>query len=284
MSDTVREEDYFGEKLGYIPLQQLTATNFHHECAKREEKDAVGDNTGLRLYSGAHVAIRQLASLSSLLDNMSIIELGCGVGGMGLIGSQLSNYNRLVLTDAEQKTVEGAQVNAQLICSHCGLMDRLDKIHFSPLSWGNTESALSIVNTVNEGKPFDVVLGCELTYYRTDMSALVSTVMALTKSSGLFIHAHLFRGAGQEQQLIDLFSSHHWMTYELPHRSFISEVELRHHPEWFRMRALVSGPRERLQQWRDGVEPVKCEGWVEFREEPIEDDEEQEECEISIFR
>ena len=37
-------------------------------------------------------------------------------------------------------------------------------------------------------------IGCELMYYKTDMKALVDTVLRLTsREDGLFLHAHIFR-------------------------------------------------------------------------------------------
>ena len=264
-----REEEYFGEKLGSIPLQQLAMSDFHVECAKKEAIKLEGDNTGLRLYAGAHVAIRHAVSLSQLLENKTVIELGCGVGGMGLIGTLLSNYKRLLMTDGESKTVEGAQVNAELICSHCKCQDRLNKIQFATLSWGDESLAARVRDDFNAAQPFDVVLGCELMYFRTDVQALVKTVLNLTDSCGIFIHAHLFRRSGLEQELIAAFQHEGWCTLEAPHGSFISQEELRHHPEWYRVRALVSGPKELLQNWNQSD---AFRGWVEFKEDPIEDE------------
>ena len=50
--------------------------------------------------------------------------------------------------------------------------------------------------------PIDIVIGCELLYYRTNIEELLSTVLALVPH-GLFIHAHIFRRRGRRIQLID---------------------------------------------------------------------------------
>lgn len=94
---------------------------------------------------------------------------------------------------------------------------------------------------------FDVVIGCELFYYRTSVHDLLYTVLQLTDSSGIFIHSHVFRRQGQDMEMIEYLGNHGWITAEIPVQLFIGTEELEHHPEWFGVQCLVSGPSERIQ-------------------------------------
>lgn len=122
------------------------------------------------------------------------------------------------------------------------------------LFWGLEEDIQSALTTFEISKNdiinrYDVVLGCELMYYVTDIPVLVSTVMSLVDSSnGLFIHAHLFRRYGQEEELITSLASYGWMTCEIPIEDFVSAEELSYHAEWYYIRVLISGTVERIRE------------------------------------
>jgi hypothetical protein len=110
-------------------------------------------------------------------------------------------------------------------------------------------------------------------YYRTEIDQLISCLSQLVDtSSSFFIHAHLFRRHGQEQELIDAFYARlQWVTHELPVEVFISAEELSHHPEWYRVRSLLSAREEVVQQiissvaQKRGVDPK---AWLVFQPEP----------------
>ena len=83
----------FGPLVGSISLFELPYEVFNERCKQNEG----ADHTGLRVYSGGHVAIRFLLKLSDLFKNKSIIELGCGVGAVGLIGSKFVSSKKVSL-------------------------------------------------------------------------------------------------------------------------------------------------------------------------------------------
>jgi predicted nicotinamide N-methyase len=277
----ILESDYFGGALGTVELAQLSYGQFQHECSSTTNK--INDNTGLRLYSGGHVAIRLLLKYCKLVQNKRIVELGCGVGAFGLLGCSKVDFMKLLLTDGEAKTEHLVNLNTSSIYGHT---DNSCKVQYSQLLWGSIDQIQEIKNTKNDSQPFDVVIGCELMYYRTNMKDLVDTVMQLTDCSGLFIHAHLFRKAGQECELIEQFSLHDWCTYEVPHRHFIDADELNHHPEWYKVRSLVSGPRLLMEQL---VTAAEYSSWRLFKEDYPSDDEDDErdetskDCEDGVF-
>ncbi len=208
---------------------------------------------------------------SALVDEKSVVELGCGVGAFGLVGCKSSNFKNLILTDGELKTEAMVNVNKQNIPSS---PEQSSRISYSVLKWGCAESVSALISEVNGGVPFDVAIGCELMYYRTNIPELMDTVLMLTNSTGLFVHAHLFRKDGQEQELIDHLEARGWATYELPHSRFVDPEDLQHHPEWYKVRALISGPLSRMEELlrRGGL----FSHLVPFREQPLEDEEEGE--------
>ena len=148
------------------------------------------------------------------------------------------------------------------------------------LKWGDDEVIRDILEsltltadeTVMPHPAFDVVIGCELMYYNTDINLLITTVMKLTNKQGLFIHAHVFRAPSQEQKLIDCLAELGWATLEIPHKEFLTKLELEQHIEWRRVRPLVSGPLSTIQ-----VLAVKYPTWRVFQEEIVYSDDEEDE-------
>eukprot|EP01035_Chromulina_nebulosa_P026778 gene26778-35100_t len=283
------ENTYFGEKLGWLPIIQLGYESFHLACLSNsisssqksntannvnnseiKPSNTETDSTGKRLYSGAHVGIRFLTKHSHIVHYKSVCELGCGVGAFGLVSNIIGCMSTLILTDAEESTLRICRENilqlrhARPLCSQKNdLTIGSSNIYCELLSWSDPKEVFdSLLSQANNGDVVDIAIGCELMYYRTDIQALVAAVLQLVDpENGLFVHSHLFRRYGQAEELIHHLSLHDWITYEAPHRSFISERELAEHPEWYRVRQLVSGPRlgAVLQQWK-----LENSDWVEF--------------------
>lgn len=280
------ESTYFGEKIGWLPIIQLGYGSFHQACLsnsipesnnvtnvnKSEIKpsNTESDSTGKRMYSGAHVGIRFLTKHSHIVHGKSACELGCGVGAFGLVSNIIGRMSTLILTDAEESTLQICRENvlqlrqARPLCSQKNdLTGSSSNIYCELLSWSDPIKVFNgLLLHANNGHFVDIAIGCELMYYRTDVKALVAAVMQLVDpENGLFVHTHLFRRCGQAEELIHYLSLHDWITYEAPHRSFVSEKELAEHPEWYRVRQLISGPRlgAVLQQWK-----LENSDWVLF--------------------
>jgi hypothetical protein len=295
-------EEYFGSIIGNISFYQLPSIEFYSACSSSQtnkvECDLLisHDSTGLRIYSGAHVAIRLLQHYSYLLLNHRTIELGCGVGTFGLIGSRSCRLKSLFLTDGECSALKMAKQNINLMygdsmCDilnvgnrfniHSTILKELEFIQCEILLWNKDSEGTSQLIEFNGGQKFDSVIGCELMYYRTEVPALLETVFRLINPEiGIFIHAHLFRKDGQAEEMIEWFHANNWETYEVPHACFISESEMKDHPEWFKIRALISGHREKLASLaRDHTE------WVIFTvETSVVDAEELEDDSFFTFR
>lgn len=266
---TCTEAIDFGPGIGIKEIVQYAGGAFHNACLQANSK--VDDSTGLRLHSGAHVAIRFLIKNPQLISNQHICEVGCGTGVYGLIGTRGGSISsHLTLTDGNTETVNLANKNVQLLAS----ISMESRITCKQLLWGSKDAVNELfqyhkapretpeksspssqgsvyhdeVNPNIMGKThfFDVVLGCELFYYRTNIEELIFTVMELTNSTGIFVHSHVFRRVGQDVELINTLHGYNWVTYEIPVEVFVDQVELDEHPEWHNVHCLVSGSFDRM--------------------------------------
>lgn len=274
--DADLEEADFGSIVGSQKLYQLPYQQFQIECLSSNL--ARGDSTGLRAYSGVHVAIRSLVKYPSLVDDKNVIELGCGVGAFGLLGTRTAIPNFIMFTDGEQRAIEILQKNID----HVKPNTATGVVSKQLLPWGDVgliQGALDKCQACCNTRKFDVVLGCELMYFNTDLDLLVNTVLSLTSNTGLFIHAHLFRAPNQENQLIQTLAEYGWTTLEIPSKLFLAAQELDQHVEWRRVRSLVSGPIDSMDKLA-----MEFPDWIPFQEEIQYDESDCEDADaINIF-
>ena len=255
----------FGPLSGQKNILQFSGEAFHRACLQVNSKTS--DNTGLRIHPGAHVATRFLLKHSDLIHDKKVCELGCGTGVYGLISTRGGNVSsHISLTDGNPETVKIASQNVAELASDSNSA----KISCSQLLWGSDDSINELIESVSgylkknaftvgeDFKPvnldcssssstqlyFDVIIGCELFYYRTNVEELLYTVLKLTNSTGIFVHSHVFRRCGQDAEMMKYFSDHGWITLEIPVQQFIDSKELEEHPEWLNVHCLVSGPME----------------------------------------
>jgi len=117
-----------------------------------------------------------------------VIELGCGVGAMGLALSQICS--KVVITDGEESTLEIARLN----------VGERDNVMVRRLLWGEEGEVERILE---EEGTFDLVVGCDLLYYSVDVEELFSCVLRLIEtSSSLFFHSHIIRLPQGEEELL----------------------------------------------------------------------------------
>jgi SAM-dependent methyltransferase len=240
-------EEYLGEKLGLLSFYQLSYENFNLSCLSKNIKASNSDSTGKRLYAGGHVGIRFFQNYSALFDCKSVVELGCGTGIVGLTTLMSSNMAYLLLTDGSEDTLQITNLNIARILSEKPI--KVDKVSCQKLYWGKDEHIEEALQSLplSHGRGFDLVIGCELMYYNTDIPSLVSTVLSLVeKETGMFFHCHLFRKLNQDLEMIKAFADYGWTTYEIEKDDFFSSQELLDHPEWYDIRMMVSGKEETL--------------------------------------
>lgn len=244
-----------------IELNQYSGISFQDACLERNSRGDE-DNTGLRVHKGAHVACLYLKHLKEFLYNKRILEIGCGVGILGVFVANNISIDSIVLTDGNMSACRLAAMNAHhlnmpdKVVSHIN-DDKVDldrdggqikgRVHVQNLSWTEDDVA-----QLKSQHAFEVIIGCELMYYKVDLTALASTVtQLLSDKNGLFMHAHIFRKHGQEQELIDVFTRFGFGTFETPVTSFISPGTLREHAEYYKVRCLMSGKLEVLTDFAD---------------------------------
>eukprot|EP01040_Poterioochromonas_malhamensis_P015694 gene15694-17611_t len=240
-------EEYFGEILGNVQFYQFSYQQFQLDCLSCNSNNH--DSTGKRLYAGGHVGIRFLQSLSTIVESKSVLELGCGTGIIGLslfLRQDTSGPSRLLLTDGALPTLEITEKNVQRINSSS--TKPLRDVSTQELLWGNT-THLNQALLTNSNKSFDIVIGCELMYYSTDIPLLFSTIHhLLDPNEGVFIHVHHFRRNQQEDEMIQECDKYNWITVEIPKSIFIEKNELDQHPEWYQIRALITGKKSAIER------------------------------------
>jgi 2-polyprenyl-3-methyl-5-hydroxy-6-metoxy-1,4-benzoquinol methylase len=227
------DEVYFGERVGKKKIYQYGQKAFYERCL--QQNSAVSDSTGLRIYAGAQVFIRLMERYGELFNQKRVCELGCGIGAVGLCCCLLCSPRSILLTDGSPDAVALAEKNI---------------LEFGVSDIATSQQLFWSESGCEECPRFDVVIGCELMYYKLEMALLFSTVRNLLDPSlGLFLHAHIFRKDGQDNEFYSLLTAHGWRTLEIDVSVIVSEEELSEHADWTNVRCLVSGPSGVIEEF-----------------------------------
>ena len=188
------DEVDFGHLAGSISLVQLSYGAFNDRCKTQKGDEVIqedGDCTGQRVYTGAQAMVRFLYRFPWLVKGQRVVELGCGVGAVGLLASRLGP-RCVVLTDGSVQTLELTRRNVATFQALSPSSPRL-----SPSSHGNSpalssppslavhklqwDSHAAVVDLLDAAKVdrFDVVIGTDLMYYNVD------ALMVLTAATWL---------------------------------------------------------------------------------------------------
>lgn len=263
-------EEYFGERLKNVKFYQFSYQQFQLDCLSKNSTSY--DSTGKRLYAGGHVGIRFLQFLSPIVNHKALLELGCGTGIIGLsllLEDPISSPAKLLLTDGALPTLQITEKNVQKILS---TSSSSCSVTIQELLWGNT-SHLTQALQYNCSKFYDIIIGCELMYFSTDIPLLFSTINGLMdREEGIFVHVHHFRRDQQETEMIEECQKYDWITVEVSKSNFISRKELDQHPEWYQIRALITGRKAAVERI---VEAMKI-PFILFTPQMPEDDEDEE--------
>jgi hypothetical protein len=115
----------------------------------------IGRWTGGTVWQGSHILAKLLVSQPSefVTGNPRVVELGCGVGLVGLTAAALG-ATHVALTDMETSV---AAHNLE----QCGLdAETRRRVHVSNLKWGCEEQLELVLGA--ECAPFDLVLGSDI--------------------------------------------------------------------------------------------------------------------------
>nr|PNR56969.1 hypothetical protein PHYPA_003962 [Physcomitrium patens] len=128
------------------------------------------DLTGQLVWPGAGILNDYLVSHSNVLDGVSVIELGSGVGLNGLLCARYSRH--VVMTDHNTTVLKVMKKNVEL------QGDTLQsKVDCEELDWGNEVHVGHIKETYPDG--FDLILGADICYHQSAVKPLFATVKAL---------------------------------------------------------------------------------------------------------
>lgn len=171
----------------------------------------------------------------------------------------------LYLTDGNDASVHLTRENGYEVGQDCTCM-RLD--------WSNGADFDAVLSS--SMRKFDVIIGSELLYYRTDSKMLVEAVTRLATSGAIFVHAHVIRVCGQGEALVSYLNASGWVTVEIPIAVFVKE-ELDFHAEWHSVRCLVSLNGSTLEELLALLPSEIREFCIPFREINISDEVDDEE-------
>jgi len=224
------------DDLGSFDIKVLNSTAFAEVCSVRSPTD----NTGLRIYPGTQVALRFCIRNSFLLDRKTCCELGCGAGVLGSMLPRIGPVRNVVLTDGSWRAVELALENKERISRP----EDIARLECRVVGWGSAEEDELVADYPDR---FDLVVGCELMYYNTDIQALLSTVFHLVAPGGLFLHAHVFRDPLQSWRMQEILTQNGWKTLEAKLEDFVPLAKLADYPTWASVQCLLSGNSEVIQ-------------------------------------
>jgi predicted nicotinamide N-methyase len=131
---------------------------------------AASGMTGLRTWEAAlHLGNYLCENTESLIRGKSILELGTGTGYVSILCSKHLGASHVLATDGSEDVISSLSTNIYLN----GLQDS-SKIEAKELRWGWALTA-GEHSEWNGGRKIDLVLGADLTYDGTGISALVGT-------------------------------------------------------------------------------------------------------------
>ncbi|KAG2788950.1 hypothetical protein JG687_00004572 [Phytophthora cactorum] len=122
-------------------------------------------STGLTLWRAGDFLSEYMYQDRGRFAGKSIIELGSGLGLIGILASYLTD-KKVVITDGDDNTIE-------LLVANCKLNDVEDRVQCRKLLWG--------VDLDQIEDKFDVVLGADIIYEQEHVVSLFETAKYLLK-------------------------------------------------------------------------------------------------------
>jgi len=144
--------------------------------------------TGLKTWRASLVLAEYLAQNPDLIRNKSVLELGSGVGFLGIVLAtlQVSAKNpvgRIVLTDVNPHVLARCEDNLALSCNQSSVHPN---VHTRELDWMDAlrESRRSVLESFLSDASADLIIGADLVFDPSIIPALVSTLkMGLSSST-----------------------------------------------------------------------------------------------------
>lgn len=148
---------------------------------------AEADGTFQRVWPTAVVVSRYLCANPSLLQGKRVLELGAGLGLVGIVCAALG-AELVVVTDMPE-ALPLIEANVQ---RNLPLVD--GRVAVMPCTWGNAAHQAAILE--RSGGKFDIVIACEVVYKQEEevLQALAATQRGMLLDSGLAMTAYEWRG------------------------------------------------------------------------------------------
>ncbi|XP_020571761.1 protein N-lysine methyltransferase METTL21A isoform X1 [Phalaenopsis equestris] len=197
------EEIIFDDSLFINRDYELTTFNFGDSvlqlfCLPSASTDY--DLTGQLVWPGAVLLNNYLSENSKLLEGISVIELGSGVGITGILCSRFCK--EVVLTDHNDEVLEILKQNIKLESSSGNLIS--SGLSAEKLEWGNCDEMGQILQKYPKG--FDLILGADICFQQSSVPLLFRTVEVLLRSRAgdcKFILAYVSRAKIMDDMVIN---------------------------------------------------------------------------------
>ncbi|KAE9409186.1 hypothetical protein BT96DRAFT_1012783 [Gymnopus androsaceus JB14] len=174
------------------PSNPVNLADYQSSTLEESRTTIESGTTGLRTWFASHVMARYLIQNRDIIEGKRVLELGSGVGFLGIIAAslqQLSSRNTpstspsIWLTDANEEVLTLCRRNVQLPCN---LSSTHQSVHFRVLDWEEAlqpDVALLKAILQDEINP-DVILGADIVFDPTLVPSLVALI-ALSLRPGL---------------------------------------------------------------------------------------------------
>jgi predicted nicotinamide N-methyase len=180
------------------------------------------------VYEGSQLVGLFLLQHAELTKHKRIIELGCGVGALGVLLSTTTECSHVCITDGSTDALQLAELNTAAAAN----------VSVAKLYWGNAEHEAAVLQT---GGAYDVCIGADLMYYNVDTSQLITTALRMIEgsSTGFILFAHLCRSPVMQDQLIELAKQRGLVILDVPIESFTTESDRECIHCWYNLKLLL---------------------------------------------
>ncbi|XP_021772211.1 protein N-lysine methyltransferase METTL21A-like [Chenopodium quinoa] len=182
------------------------------------------DLTGQLVWPGAVLLNEYLSKNAEMLQGLSVIELGSGVGVTGVLCSKFCK--KVVMTDHNDEVLKILKKNIDLHASSESYP--CPDSGAEKLEWANSDQRNEIVQRYPEG--FDLVLGADICFQQSSIPLLFDTVKSLLQIRGKgrcrFILGYVSRAKVMDQMVLDEARGHGLSTKEVAGtRSIVGNLE-----------------------------------------------------------
>ena len=166
------------------------------------DSDETFNSTGLTLWRAAEHLCHYLIRNSETIENKRVLELGCGLGLVGLLAHKLQllqstekqlpmDVSAVYLTDGDTDALAQLRANVKHNIPESSSNGRRN-IFCNQLLWGEENSTIFLGRHCNN-QQFDVLLASDVVYAAGIIRPLMESVQTLLKQNGVFLFAYCSR-------------------------------------------------------------------------------------------